>query len=272
MALARSLTRTGAIPQAREVLDTTIKVAGTIKDNEKRSRALIVAADALVQIDEISQAREILAKAGDLATSIENSGTDIRVLGLLAQSMVQTGKFSQTHAEILKILGPNKIDISSYVIKLMWFADLEVKMSEISQARKLLALAFEATKQIKSEIIKASLLVEQARRHFQFNDTEQAQQIVLSALEAFKCSGYSTTNRGVGWQIPKKIGEVLAENIDRFSQEFLISVLLDAFQFARSRGREETMGYIASFAVVLSKLGVVTEAWESIGEVEALFV
>jgi len=276
VALSRSLAKADAFPQARKVLDTALQVAETTQDKEQQSRAVIMAAETLVQIGETVQACEILAKAEYLARGIEDSEASMQVLGLCAQTMVQAGEFGRAQEIILAVIGTleslesTQNIVESYVDYLTRFADLYVQMGEISQARELLSLAFEATDR-KDESMKVIPLMKQARIHLRINDFEKAQQIVSSALEAFKCGRYNSATGSLGRMILEYIVEVLAKSTDGCSQETLISVLLEVFQSARSRGRDEVLEHIAVFSTVLSKLGVATETWECIQSVESLF-
>jgi len=264
MALSQSLANAGARPQAHKVLDAALQVAETIQDREQRSWAVITAAEALAQIGEIRQACEILAKAEDLARGIEDSEVSVRVLGFLAEALVQAGELSRAQEVIpvavfqlmiatglLERLGSDPQGVvDSYVRRLIWFADLHVQMGEISQARELISLAFEATERIKDESTKASLLIKQARALFRINDSEEAHRVVLSALEAFQRSGYRASFKP-DREYLEYIVELLAENTDGCSQDTLLSVLMNGFQFARSHGRDEVLEHIAVFAASL---------------------
>jgi len=270
MALSQSLANAGAHPQARQVLDTALQVAETIQDKEKQIQAVIMAAEALVRIGEISRAREILARAEDLTRGITDPDTD-HYMSRLADLLVQIGEISRAREILAKaedlargIEHPN----ADYLTRL---ADLHVQMDETSQARELLSRAFEATKWIEIEDWKVIPLVEQARILFRINDMEEAHRVVSSALEAFQHSSYNrATDKSARMKLVR-IVELLATNSDDRRRDVLVSVLRNAFQFARSRGHDEVLEYIAVFAASLSKLGVITQTWERIQAVEALF-
>jgi len=46
--------------------------------------------------------------------------------------------------------------------------------------------------------------------------------------------------------------------------------MVDVFRRARGRGREEVWRHIEAFALVLARLGVVSETWRRIQAVEAV--
>ena len=106
---------------------------------------------------------------------------------------------------------------------------------------------------------------------FRINDIEEAHRVVLSALKAFQHSSYNRATDKSARMDLVRIVELLPTNTDDCLQDVLVSVLRNAFQFARSRGRDEVLKYIAVFAASLSKLGVITQTWERIQAVEALF-
>lgn len=281
--LSRSLAKTGKQSQAHKVLDTALQIAETFQDREEQIRAMIAAAEALVQIGEIHRACESLAKTEDLVRGIEDSKASVQALGLLAEGLVKAGEFSRARevildavfrsmivSGILERFGSDENIVAFHVHNLIWFADLHAQMDEISQTRELLSLASEATQHIQDEYSKACLLMRQAGVHFRIGDPAQAHQIVLSALEAFTNSRYSSATFVPGRRFLQDLSKPLVENIHQWSQEALASLLLSAFQHARSRGRDEVLEHIGILATVLSKLGVATETWERIQTVEDL--
>jgi tetratricopeptide (TPR) repeat protein len=276
LAVARPLAKSRAFPQARVVLDIALQIAETIQDREKQREAFIMTAEILVEIDEIPLAREVLASVKDLIEDINDARARIVVMTSLSDTMVRVGESSQAQNVMenaigqLKRLEADQDNTEFYADCLTRIASLYAQLGRNHRTAELLQFAVEATKQIENVYIEVSLLTKQARMSFGINNPEQAQQIASYALESFRRSRDSSAINGLVRQEIEDIASVLAENAEKLPHEMLFSLLLNAFYAARSRGRDEVLEYIASFAPVLCKLGMAKATWERIQSVEAL--
>lgn len=202
--------------------------------------------------------------------SLQDSQTRIALLRLLAKNLIEAGASSQARAVMLKMAGMLELEnldsnesIWQHVNRLEELADLYIQIDEVSEARRLLLLALEATERLKDEYERVRL-VHQARLNFRIGDSEKGLRILLSVLKILKPAGST-----IGWKDLKFIADIIAENAGRCSQDIIVCTLLEIIQSAKSGGRDEVLECISVFAFLLSNLGVAVDTWEHIKAVEA---
>jgi tetratricopeptide (TPR) repeat protein len=267
--LSRSLMRTGKQFQACEVLDVALQTADIIQNREKQAQAIITVGEILVQFDKIPRACDVLAQAEKLSKDIEDIEARVSILARLAETTIQLEEPDWAQ-EMISMLVPEilrRCGGKNTAFFLTCLADLYIHMDEFSLAREILSLASERTQGSQSEFDKIILLTKQSYVHCQIGDSELAQKFATSALDAFgRCALACGPLHSV---FLDELVEPLFEVISICPQVSLVSGLLNAFQHARSRGRDKVLKHLGIFAPILGKLGIVAETWGRVQAVEA---
>lgn len=280
IAIAHALIQAREEEQARGILDQAFTAAQDILPPKRRAKSLIAVTQALAQIGGMEVLSQILADA----QNIQNNQHRAEILATVAQALAQVGEKDKADKVFEQALA------AAQNITLIWdrtqaLTVITLALAQAGNSQRALTIAqsiqdsdvldavaltlaqkgdskgaLAAIQNIQSDWRRAESLANLAPVLARRGDREALRQAIVVARSI------ENTDDAIE-AVSRALGEVTCDGDIEVAHW-----TVEAFQWARNRGREEVWRHIEAFAPVLGKLGVIKETWERIQAVERVVV